>query len=81
MLDLLRARRGLGATDPKDTIFAYLGFASNEEDLKRLINYSMSRAEVYPSAAHWLSDRMLFSELDDSYPSERLEGLVSWTPD
>jgi len=62
-------------------IFAHLGFASDLEDLKCPINYSMSRAEVYPSAAHWLSDRMLFSELDDSYHSERLEGLVSWTPD
>lgn len=81
MLDLLRARRGLGVTDPKDMIFAHLGFASDGEGLKRLISYSMSWAEVYHSVARWMSDRVLFSEVDDSYPSERLEGLASRAPD
>lgn len=44
MIDLLRARRGLGVTNPKDMIFAHLGFASDGPDLGRKINYSMNYA-------------------------------------
>jgi hypothetical protein len=85
MLDLLRARRGLGVTDPKDMVFAHLGFASDGQELGSKVNYSMSCAEVYHSFARSMIDTgfhlALFSELSDRSPSALVQGLASWTPD
>ncbi|KAE9379675.1 hypothetical protein N431DRAFT_460923 [Stipitochalara longipes BDJ] len=85
MLNLLRARRGLGVIDPKDMIFAHIGFASDGPDLGRLVNYSMSCAETYYFFARYMIDNgwhvQLFSELDDVDNSSRLNGLSSWVPD
>ncbi|PMD67166.1 HET-domain-containing protein [Hyaloscypha bicolor E] len=85
MLELLRARRGLGVTDPKDMIFAHLGFASDGQELGPKVNYSMSCAEVFHSFARSMIDTgfhlALFGELSDGCPSARVTGLASWTPD
>ena len=57
MIDLLRARRGLGVTHPKDMIFAHLGFASDSADLTPRINYSMDHNLVYNAFARYMIDQ------------------------
>jgi hypothetical protein len=85
MMDLLRTRRGLDVTYPKDMVFAHLGFVSDGPDLGRRIGYSMSCAQVYNFVARHIIHRglheELFSQLDDVKPSVRLHGLCSWAPD
>jgi hypothetical protein len=84
MLSLLRARRGLGVTYPKDMIFAHLGFASDGAALVERINYSMNHVHLYHSFARYIVDQglycELFNEINDVDPSPQRNGLSSWTP-
>jgi hypothetical protein len=85
MLDLLRARRGLGVTHPKDMIFAHLGFASDSLDLTTGINYSMDHNVVYNAFARYTIDqgrhRELFDAISSADHSTIRNGLSSWSPD
>ena len=84
MLSLLRARRGLGVTYPKDMIFAHLGFASDGAALGERINYSMNHVHLYHLFARYIVDQglycELFNEINDVDPSPQRNGLSSWTP-
>ena len=84
MFGLLRARRGLGVTYPKDMIFAHLGFASDGAALGEMINYSMNHVHLYHLFARYIVDQglhcELFNEISDVDPSPQHNGLSSWTP-
>jgi len=84
MLSLLRARRGLGVTYPKDMIFAHLGFASDGAALGERINYSMNHVHLYNLVARHIVDQglhcELFNEINGVEPSSQRNGLSSWTP-
>jgi hypothetical protein len=97
MLALLRARRGLGVTDPRDMVFAHTGFAANthmydansgtrlDPDLEA--DYSKSCADVYLSAArHIIKTGKRLPEFmkqadDRGNHQSRIAGLPSWVPD
>jgi len=85
MIDLLRARRGLGVTHPKDMIFAHLGFASDSADLTPRIDYSMDHNLVYNAFARYTIDQGRHCELFDAISSADhstiRNGLSSWSPD
>ncbi|KAH8795371.1 heterokaryon incompatibility protein-domain-containing protein [Hyaloscypha finlandica] len=84
MFSLLRARRGLGVTYPKDMIFAHLGFASDGAALGERINYSMNHVHLYNLVARHVVDQglhcELFNEINGVDPSSQRNGLSSWTP-
>ncbi|PMD30182.1 HET-domain-containing protein [Hyaloscypha variabilis F] len=97
MLALLRARRGMGVTDPRDMVFAHTGFAAHthmydansgtrlDPDLEA--DYSKSCADVYLSAArHIMKTRTQLPEFikqadDRDNHPSRIAGLPSWVPD
>lgn len=85
MIDLLRARRGLGVTHPKDMIFALLGFASDSLDLITRINYSMDPIVLYNAVARYMIDRglhcELFDAIGDAGHSTTRNGVSSRCPD
>lgn len=96
LLQLLQARRGMGAQDPRDIIFAHLGIASLPDDyLKSVyyptVDYSKSVFEVYVSTAlyvlnHTFGNNMhnlpaLFEHLGDLGHAERAPYIPSWVPD
>lgn len=85
MIHLLRARKGLGVTHPKDMIFVHLGFASDSSDLTPQINYSMDHIVLYNAFARYMIDQglhcELFDAISDADHSTTRYGLSSWTPD
>jgi len=52
----LTARRGLGATDPRDFIFAHMFLAADTDTLVHYakVDYTKSCAEVFEDAARFL---------------------------
>ncbi|KAF6833114.1 ankyrin and het domain-containing protein, partial [Colletotrichum musicola] len=82
LVQALKARRGLGATDPRDMVYANLGVA-NDGGLE--INYEETSQWIYVRAAQYMIDKVgireLLSYVDDIAAGERLEGLPSWAPD
>jgi hypothetical protein len=87
MFGLLTSRRGLGATDPRDFVYAHLGIAS---DLGRVsqylqVDYRKPVEDTFSRAARYIIDTKgvttAFSHMDDIQPSELREGLPSWAPD
>ncbi|KAE9375213.1 hypothetical protein N431DRAFT_333264, partial [Stipitochalara longipes BDJ] len=94
MLALLRARRGLGVTDPRDMVFAHTGFAANALDkdsnahLDSCLDadYTKSSAEVYLNVARHIirenGPQMLLEQIGDRGNSaSQIAGLPSWVPD
>jgi hypothetical protein len=90
MLELLVARRGLGATDPRDIVFAHWSMALDRSELEKYmqIDYSKSWRAIYENTARYFLERMLrdrcgniFWYLDDKEPAYRPDGLASWAPD
>lgn len=94
LLNLLQQRRGLGATDPRDFVYAHLGLARDQDEVARFIqvDYNKSLAEVYGQVARYvLSTGAAGSALGNLLASaeerafegagNREEGLPSWAPD
>ncbi|KAE9372984.1 HET-domain-containing protein, partial [Stipitochalara longipes BDJ] len=87
LLDLLSLRRGLGASDMRDLVFAHLSLAADyRKDPKDLrINYGMSCPRVFAEAARYIIEQgALIKVLDhvwDVATEDRLPDLPSWTPD
>ena len=87
LLNLLLSRRGLGATNPKDMIFAHMGIAADRQAWGDLIkvDYRKSCPEVYEDAGRYLIDTVgpekMFAYLDSVDPTLRQPDLASWTPD
>jgi hypothetical protein len=85
MVELLRARRGLGVSDSRDMVFAHVGFAADgqHEDLK--VDYSKTPMQVYADFARYIANKNGIAELlelvGDSKSPVRLKNLLSWSPD
>ncbi|KAH8672402.1 heterokaryon incompatibility protein-domain-containing protein [Ilyonectria robusta] len=81
--ELLGSTFRLGATDPRDRVFALLGIAKDAPKLGLIPNYSKSYAEVLLETAWRLVARGVFI-LDDSRglkKSELAPDLPSWAPE
>lgn len=86
LLDLVTSRRGLGATDPRDMLWAHIGFASDGKDDAFQADYkNKSLAEVYNSFAgrqiELKGNYHLLRHVNYIDPILRLPGLASWAPD
>ncbi|KAH7309720.1 heterokaryon incompatibility protein-domain-containing protein [Stachybotrys elegans] len=88
-LDVLQARRGFGATDPRDLVYAQLGIISDLVLVREYIaiSYNMPVPVLYCQVANYaIASRRdgveaLLSMLDDSSDGSRLPNLPSWAPD
>lgn len=89
MIVHLTARRGLGATDPRDFIFAHMFLAADTDTLVRYVkvDYTKSCAEVFEDAARFLLEEVgpegpvkFFPDASRDQLS-KIEGLASWAPD
>jgi hypothetical protein len=82
LLDLLVARRGFGATDPRDMLYAHIGM-SNESKFQ--VDYMRSVNAVFESIArHFLVHKnflTMLSYVENVDLAQRREGLPSWVPD
>jgi hypothetical protein len=87
ILTILLSRRGLGATDPRDMIFAHIGLASDRSELEEYVqvNYRVSCETLYENVARYFYNTSgpenIFLHLDDKDPSTRRKALASWSPD
>ncbi len=87
LFHLLLSRRGLGATDARDMIFAHLGLASDSAALQGNINidYQQSVQRLYEDTARYLIDKIgpetIFFNADDINHRAHCQGLASWAPD
>ncbi|KAF6814485.1 ankyrin and het domain-containing protein [Colletotrichum sojae] len=81
LVEALKARRGLGATDPRNLVYANLAVV---EDAGLQVNYEKTSQWIYARTAIHIVDklgmRVLMPHLDE-IAGERLEGLPSWAPD
>ncbi|KAK4222626.1 heterokaryon incompatibility protein-domain-containing protein [Podospora fimiseda] len=88
LLDLLEQRRGLGATDPRDFVYAHLGLAQDQNKVSRFVqvNYNKSVAEVYGDVARYVLHNdergsALGTLLKGAEDSKQDGELPSWLPD
>jgi hypothetical protein len=87
MFSHLIARRGLGATDPRDMIFAHMGISADVGALAEYVHvsYEDSCAKVYNDTARHLLGGIgletLLHHAADTESGSRVEGLASWAPD
>jgi hypothetical protein len=87
LLNMLLDRRGLGATDPRDMVFAHMGIAADRNQWGDAVqvDYRKSCAQVYEDVARYLLSTVgpekLFAQLDSVPVSTRQSGLASWSPD
>ena len=88
-LSLLTSRRGLGATDPRDMIYANMGIASDLSSLLDYVQVDYRKAceEVYESVARYLLDNIgpggptIFFPHAASNEHSKRNGLASWATD
>jgi hypothetical protein len=84
---LLLSRRGLGATDARDMVFAHLGVASDSAVLGSsvTIDYKQNVERLYEDVARYLIDAVgpqtVFFQVDDAKHGAHRQGLASWAPD
>lgn len=85
IFDILEARRGLGATDPKDMVYAHLGMSEPDVRSEINIDYSRSVAQIYEDISRYIyklrQNISLLSHIEDLSSDARREGLPSWVPD
>lgn len=87
LFHLLLQRRGLGATDARDMIFAHLGVASDRANLegKIIVDYDQSLERLYEDAAQYFIETQgpgtAFFHIDTANHSARRLDLASWAPD
>jgi hypothetical protein len=90
IFDLLLSRRGLGATNASDMIFAHMSTASDLQELEKYVkvDYGKSCEVIYENVARYLLDHVepygpetFFRHIDDMDLDARRQGLASWAPD
>ncbi|KAK4168460.1 heterokaryon incompatibility protein-domain-containing protein [Cladorrhinum sp. PSN259] len=88
LLSLLEDRRGLGATDPRDFVYAHLGLARDLDRVAEFIqvDYNKSVAEVYGQVAMYVlsndaTGAALGNLLKAAEDSKRDGELPTWVPD
>lgn len=60
LLELLKARRGMGATDPRDVVYAHLGIATNPSDGWKefvKVDYGRTVGEVYWDVGRYVIEK------------------------
>ncbi|KAH7350721.1 heterokaryon incompatibility protein-domain-containing protein, partial [Rhexocercosporidium sp. MPI-PUGE-AT-0058] len=85
LLSILHSRRGLGATDPRDFIFAHLGMISKEIRQAISIDYTRSCLNTYVEIARqilaWIPNLDILQMVETRNDSRFIDGLPSWVPD
>lgn len=90
LFNLLLSRRGLGATDSRDMIFAHMSTASDLEKVKEYVqvDYDKTCEVICENVARYILDHVepygpeiFFRNIDDMEPDARRKGLASWAPD
>jgi hypothetical protein len=84
MLDILRGRRGLGATDPKDMVYAHIGIAEPQVRSDIIVDYSKSKAQVYEEIARYIYKNtcgFTILILVENLNLQSRSGLPTWVPD
>ncbi|KAK1523913.1 HET domain-containing protein [Colletotrichum costaricense] len=83
----IKARRGLGATNPADFVYATFGIISDLGTVEQYlqIDYNMSVGRTFGKVAQYMFyelgiEQMVF-HVDDAPASKRVDGLPSWAPD
>jgi len=80
---MLQARRSLGITDPRDMIYAHVGFASDGR--KFVVDYSKTCAQVFEKFALYIAKNeglyILMYNIGEGKSPSRPRGLPSWVPD
>ncbi|KAK0129276.1 hypothetical protein ONS95_001211 [Cadophora gregata] len=84
--DLVRARRGCGASNPRDIVYAHIGMAALKIQGSSAIfdiDYNKSVAKVYAEMAHHIlmETKNVFVILERRYLTPSPLGLSSWVPD
>jgi hypothetical protein len=85
MAELLMSRRGLGITDPRDMIFAHVGFASDGQHEDLTVDYSKTTIQTFKGSAQYIAKLYGLSALLEcvgmANSPERVRDLPSWVPD
>ena len=90
LLEMLKSRRGLGVTDPKDMLFAHTNVARTAEVQEKYrylidVDYNRSCPEVYERVAIYfmrqLNDFSILSAVEDVELRSRRRDIMSWAPD
>ncbi|EPE31133.1 hypothetical protein GLAREA_04100 [Glarea lozoyensis ATCC 20868] len=85
ILRLTHARRGLGATDPRDLIFANIGVANDGKQIPLKVDYTSDCVQVYQDFARYQimygNGYEVFSCLSGRRCGKLAESLPSWVPD
>ncbi|KAH6713261.1 heterokaryon incompatibility protein-domain-containing protein [Leptodontidium sp. MPI-SDFR-AT-0119] len=85
LLSILHSRRGLGATDPRDFIYAHLGMISKKIQKAISIDYEKSCSSTYTEIARqalvWIPSLDILQMVGTRNESRLLDGLPSWVPD
>ena len=85
MAELLMSRRGLGITDPRDMIFAHIGFASDSQHEDLTVDYSKTTIQTFEGSAQYTAKLYGLSALLEcvgmANSPERVRDLHSWVPD
>ncbi|KAE9372574.1 hypothetical protein N431DRAFT_340076, partial [Stipitochalara longipes BDJ] len=85
MLKLVTDRRALGVSDPRDMVFAHIGFATDGENGDLKVDYSKTTEQVYLDFALFIKKKHGWGNLlecvgDRNIPSY-VKDLPSWVPD
>ncbi|KAK0672347.1 heterokaryon incompatibility protein-domain-containing protein [Cercophora samala] len=87
MLALLKARRGLGATDARDFVFAHMGIASDSWNVARRVpvDYRSSLGHVFARMAFYILEtervETYITLLDEQAAASDKNEIPSWAPD
>lgn len=85
ILRLVQARRGLGVSDPRDMVFADVGFASDGDDEHLTVDYLKTLLEIFSDFARYVVHKYGFSTLlelvGDAGSPKRNQDLPSWVID
>ncbi|KFA68513.1 hypothetical protein S40285_05394 [Stachybotrys chlorohalonatus IBT 40285] len=89
LFGVVQARRGLGATDARDLVYAQFGVISDRAVVNRYItiDYEMPVAFLYSQVARYIVEtrreglQALLSLVGDTFDNQRLPGLPTWAPD
>ena len=85
LLLILHSRRGLGATDPRDFIYAHLGMISKKIQEAVVIDYTKSCSATYIGIARqalsWMPTLDIIQLVGTQSETRLPGGLPSWVPD
>ncbi|KAG4436295.1 hypothetical protein IFR05_008235 [Cadophora sp. M221] len=85
LFDILKYRRGLGVTDPRDMIYGHLGLCDSTVRSSLSIDYSLSVSQIYQETAleilGFTKNLSILLHVEHIQPEDRRSDLPSWAPD